>query len=87
MTGWSQKLAEALDAASTGGELVMAVRWHLRGLERSGEKLPEDIRLQVQSIVQEINSTGWSAVLLVGRVIAVEQALGEFIRGSFAASD
>ncbi|HYV66026.1 MAG TPA: hypothetical protein VE964_07265 [Myxococcales bacterium] len=59
MIGWSQKLAEALDAASTGGELVMAVRWHLRELERSGEELPEDVRHQVRMIVQEINSTGW----------------------------
>ena len=59
LTGWSQRLVEAVESASTGGELVMAVRWHLHELEGSGEHLPEDVRHLVREIVKEINKTGW----------------------------
>ena len=59
LTGWSQRLVEAVEAASTGGELVMAVRWHLKELVRSGEQIPEDVRRLIREIVREINKTGW----------------------------
>jgi hypothetical protein len=59
LTGWSQSLVEAVESASTGGELVMAVRWQLQQLERSGEHLPEDVRHLLREILQEINRTGW----------------------------
>jgi hypothetical protein len=59
MTGWSQKLVDAMEAAGTGGELVMAVRWHLRQLIRSGEPLPHDVEQTAEEIIREIDKTGW----------------------------
>lgn len=59
LADWSSKLLNALDSASTGGELVMAVRWHLQQLESLDKELPDDVLQLSRRIVQEINSTGW----------------------------
>jgi hypothetical protein len=56
---WSGKLIDAMRGASTGGELVMAVRWLLQELERSGAVLPDDAEQLMRKIVQEIDATGW----------------------------
>jgi hypothetical protein len=59
LADWSQKLTDAVDGASTGGELVMAVRWHLQELERSRIALPDDVRQLVREIIREVDKTGW----------------------------
>jgi len=56
---WDRKLNECLDSASTGGELVMGVRWELRRLLGAGERLPEDVEKSIAEIIREIDETGW----------------------------
>jgi len=56
---WGQKLRSAIDQASTGGELVMGVRWILQSLQRSGATLPDDVADLVLEIVKAIDDTGW----------------------------
>lgn len=57
---WSQRLLDAIQSASTGGELVMSLRWNLQELEKScGKDLPARLRQLIQDIIKEINKTGW----------------------------
>jgi len=54
---WSQKITDAIDAASTGGELVMALRWQLQSLQREGLELPKDVDAEVMEILRAIEAT------------------------------
>ena len=56
---WSRKLVDAIESAATGGELVMAVRWTLTELRKSGEPIPLDVSSLADRIVDEISRTGW----------------------------
>jgi hypothetical protein len=56
---WAERLRSALDAASTGGELVMKVRHHLRSLRRSSDAGPDDVMVAVDDIIATIEATGW----------------------------
>jgi len=56
---WSVRIADAIEAASTGGELVMALRWQLQSLQREALGLPKDVDEQVTEILRVIGATGW----------------------------
>jgi hypothetical protein len=58
LTDWSEKLEEAIGSGSTGGEIVMAIRWNLRELRNSAE-LPENVNRQIEEILYAIDGTGW----------------------------
>jgi hypothetical protein len=58
LSAWAIRLVDAVDGASTGGEIMMAVRWDLQELMRVEKQLPDKIRLTCQRLVREIGTTG-----------------------------
>jgi hypothetical protein len=52
---WAERLREAVDAASTGTELVMGVRWNLLELKKSGEIIGPDLDAQIDSLLAELD--------------------------------
>lgn len=55
----AHQLRDAVDGASTGGELVMALRWHLKVILRDEEGISESLRDQIHRIINAIDGTGW----------------------------
>ncbi len=59
LSDWAGRLRDAIDSASTGGELVMGVRHQLRSLRASGQALPADLGALIEEIIVKIDGTGW----------------------------
>lgn len=57
-SAWASKLTDAIDAGSTGSEILMAVRWNLQELLRNEVDLPSALKLQAEGFIQEITSSG-----------------------------
>lgn len=55
---WQQRLSEAVDAASTGTELVMASRWHLKEMLQQERGLPFDLKTKAHFLIEAINQLG-----------------------------
>ena len=56
---WAQRIRDAIDNASTGGELVMALRWTLGELVAAKPDLPGPLKQDVARILADIAGTGW----------------------------
>jgi hypothetical protein len=55
---WAKRLIDSLEGGSTGGEVLMAVRWNLQELLRTEIKLPEAIKSACQRSIREIDASG-----------------------------
>lgn len=59
LSDWEKKIVNAIESGSTGGEIVMALKWNLQELLKLQTNLPAPTRELAQKIVYEINATGW----------------------------
>jgi len=55
---WKTRLEDAVAAGATSGEILMAVRWHLKQLRSKEPGLPADLRAQIDSLIAAINKLG-----------------------------
>lgn len=53
-TAWADLLANDVQAGSTGTEILMAVRWHLRQVDDQVDDLPGPLIAELHAIVEQI---------------------------------
>ncbi|HXB60947.1 MAG TPA: hypothetical protein VNU95_15345 [Candidatus Acidoferrales bacterium] len=57
LAAWALRLTDAISSGSTGGEILMAIRWNLQELLRA-QSLPTGLVEQAEKFIQEIGATG-----------------------------
>jgi hypothetical protein len=55
-SAWAGKLRDVMAAGATGTEIFMGLRWQLRELKRSGNRLSGETTGQVDTLLKELNS-------------------------------
>lgn len=58
MPVWKSRLIDAIEGGSTGGEILMAIRWNLQESLHEEKELPVTIRQRAEELIPAITSTG-----------------------------
>ena len=48
-------LRDALDGGSTGGEILMAVRWHLQAIDHANKPFSVATKRRIRELLRELN--------------------------------
>jgi hypothetical protein len=57
LNGEAQSLRDAIDAGSTGSEILMALRWRLEHIDGSNLRMNPETRGRIRRLLTEIGST------------------------------
>jgi hypothetical protein len=55
---WKTKLDDAVQGGATSGEILMAVRWHLKELKKDKPGLPSDLGYAIDVVIQLVDQSG-----------------------------
>ncbi|HEV2327618.1 MAG TPA: hypothetical protein VGY56_02390 [Verrucomicrobiae bacterium] len=58
LSEWTLRLTNAIKAGSTGGEILMALRWNLQELLQNEPLLTGSLKQQAEDFIKEITATG-----------------------------
>lgn len=58
LDAWKRRLEDAVQGGATSGEILMAVRWHLKELRKEQPTLPADLRSLIDRAIHSIDQSG-----------------------------